>query len=97
MKHAIKPHLLMKDKNWLRWDCSELEQENEGSRFVGANHERSKQLLKWVIYRKGRNPELRDLIVLYNSQRKDMYLASERAETRQSQLKMFIIYSGTWL
>lgn len=74
-----------------------LGRENEGSRFVGANHERSKQLLRWVIYRKGRNPELRDLTVLYNSLREDIYLASERAENRQSQLKMFIIYSGTWL
>jgi len=40
---------------------------------------------------------LRDFTVLYNSPRQDIYLASDRAENRTSQLKMFITYSRTRL
>ena len=40
---------------------------------------------------------LRDFTVLYNSPRQDIYLASNRAENRPSQHKMFIISSLTRL
>lgn len=40
---------------------------------------------------------LRDFTGLYNSLRQDIYLASDRAENRPPQLKIFIIYSRTRL